>query len=171
MNKMKKKKIHSEKPRKKFLRPSWDDYFMKLAEFTAKRSTCLRHAVGAVLVKDKRILSTGYNGAPSGMAHCLEIGCVRDKLKIPSGTHHEICRAVHAEQNAVIQCAIYGASSKKSTIYVTHQPCTICTKILINAGIKRIVFEKAYPDEYSQSLLKEAGVKLEPWRPKKKKRK
>jgi len=155
---------------KKPFRPSWNEYFMRLAKYTTTRSTCLRHAVGAVLVRDKRILSTGYNGAPPGMKHCLEIGCIREELKIPSGTKHEICRAVHAEQNAIIQCAIYGASTKDSTIYVTHQPCTICTKILINAGVKRIVYKSPYPDEFAQSLLKEAGIKLEQWRPKKKKR-
>jgi len=164
-----KNKIHSEKPRKKIKRPNWDDYFMELARLVATRSTCLRHMVGAVLVKGKRILSTGYNGAPSGMAHCLEIGCIRDKQKIPSGTKHEICRAVHAEQNAIIQCAVYGVSSEDSVIYVTHQPCTICTKILINAGVKRIVYKEAYPDKFSQALLKEAGVKLEQWKPKRKK--
>lgn len=152
-------------------RPSWDDYFMEIVKEAATRSTCLRHNVGAVLVRDKRILSTGYNGAPAGMTHCLEIGCIRDKLKIPSGTKHEICRAIHAEQNAIIQCAIHGVSSKDSTIYITHQPCTICTKILINAGVKRIVFEKPYPDEYAESLLKEVRTKLEQWRPKKRRKK
>ncbi len=163
-----KDKIHSEKPRKKVSRPCWDDYFMGLAKLVATRSTCLRHAVGAVLVKNKRILSTGYNGAPQGMAHCLDIGCLRDKLKIPSGTRAEICRAVHAEQNAIIQCAVYGVSSQKSTLYTTHQPCTVCTKILIAAQVKRIVFEKPYPDEFAQTLLKEAGVKLEKWQKSKK---
>lgn len=161
-----KNKLHSEKKRSNLSRPSWDSYFMRLARLVASRSTCLRHAVGAVLVRDKRILSTGYNGAPSGMAHCLDIGCIRDKLKIPSGTRHEICRAIHAEQNVVIQCAVYGVSSWGSTLYVTHQPCTICTKILIAAGIKRIVYEKPYPDEFAQQLLEEAGVKLEQWQEK-----
>ncbi len=156
-----KTKIHSEKPRKNIKRPSWNDYFMSLAWLVASRSTCLRHSVGAVLVKNKRILSTGYNGAPPEMAHCLDIGCIRDKLKIPSGTRAEICRAVHAEQNAIVQCAVYGVSSRNSTLYVTHQPCTICTKILIAAGVKRIIFEKSYPDKFAQDLLKEAGVKLE----------
>ena len=158
--------------KKKASRPSWNEYFMKLVKSVAARSTCARHnrQVGSILVRGKRILATGYNGAPSGMKHCLEIGCIRDKLKIPSGTRHEICRAIHSEQNAVIQCAVYGVSSKGSTLYVTHQPCTICAKILINAGVKRIIYEKPYPDEFSQSLLKEAGVKLEQWRPKKKKR-
>jgi len=148
-------------------RPEWDDYFMELAKLVATRSTCLRREVGAVLVKDKRILATGYNGAPRGMNHCLEIGCLRDQLGIPSGTRAELCRAVHAEQNAIIQCAIYGVSSEGSTIFVTHQPCTICTKILINAGVKRIVYENPYPDEFAQQLLKEAGVKVEQWQKRK----
>jgi len=155
--------------KKKNSRPSWDDYFMRIAELVASRSTCLRHDVGAVLVKDKRILATGYNGSPRGMTHCLEIGCLRDKLKIPSGTRAEICRAVHAEQNAVVQCAVYGVPSEGSTIYVTHQPCAVCSKILISAGVKRIVYETPYPDEFAQSLLKEAKVKLEKWQPKQKK--
>jgi len=136
-------------------RPSWDDYFMRIAELLATRSTCLRHNVGAVLVRDKRILATGYNGAPLGMAHCLDIGCIRDKLKIPSGTKAEICRGVHAEQNAIIQCAVYGIPSKDSTIYCPHQPCTICTKILIAAGVKRIVYKEPSPDKFVQSFLKE----------------
>ncbi len=140
---------------------------MELARIVATRSTCLRHDVGAVLVRNKRILATGYNGAPRQMTHCLEVGCIRDKLGIASGTRAEICRAVHAEQNAIIQCAVYGVSSEESTIYVTHQPCTICTKILINAGVKRIVYDKPYPDEFAQQLLKETGVKLEQWRAKK----
>jgi len=148
-------------------RPSWDDYFMKIAELVATRSTCLRHDVGAVLVRDKRILATGYNGSPPGMAHCLEIGCIRDELKIPSGTRAEICRAVHAEQNAVVQCAAYGVSSKDSVIYCTHQPCTICTKVLITAGVKRIVYKEPYPDKFAESLIKETKIKLIKWKPKK----
>ena len=143
------------------IRPIWDEYFMKLAQLVATRSTCLRRQVGAVLVRDKRILATGYNGAPSGMAHCLDIGCIRDQLKISSGTRAEICQAIHAEQNAIIQCAVHGVPTGGSTIYVTHQPCTICTKILIGGGIKRIVYLDPYPDEFAQKLLKEAGVSLE----------
>ena len=164
---MKKDSLHSEKIIKRKNRPSWDDYFMNLAKLVATRTTCLRHAVGAVLVNEKRILATGYNGSPRGLAHCLEIGCLRDKLKIPSGTRAEICRAVHAEQNAIIQCAVYGISSENSTIYVTHQPCSVCSKILISAGVKRIVYETPYPDEFAQTLLKEAKVKIEKWLPKK----
>ena len=163
-----KQKLHSEKPSARKPRPSWDDYFMDLTNHVATRSTCLRHNVGAVLVRSKRILATGYNGAARGMGHCLDLGCLRDQLKIPSGTKHEICRAVHAEQNAIIQCAIYGVSSEDSTIYVTHQPCTICAKILINAGVKRIVYQKPYPDKFSQSLLIEAKVKLVQWQKTKK---
>lgn len=139
---------------------------MQLASLVATRSTCLRRNVGAVLVNNKRILATGYNGAPRGMKHCLEVGCIRDKMKIASGTRAELCRAVHAEQNTVIQCAIYGVSSEGSTIYITHQPCTICTKMLINAGIKRIVYKEPYPDEFSQQLLEESGVNLEQWQEK-----
>lgn len=148
-------------------RPGWDDYFMRLAKLVATRSTCLRRQIGAVLVKDKRILATGYNGAPRGMKHCLEIGCIRDKLSIASGTRQEICRAVHSEQNAIIQCAIYGVSSEGSTMYITNQPCTICTKMLINSGVKRIVYEQPYPDEFAQELLKESGVELVLWKQKK----
>lgn len=149
-------------------RPSWDDYFMQLARLVATRSTCVRRQVGAVLVNNKRILATGYNGAPRGLKHCLDVGCVRDEMGIPSGTRAEICRTTHAEQNAIIQCATYGGvSSEDSTIYVTHQPCSVCTKILINAGVKRIVYEQAYPDEFSLDLIKEAGIKLEQWKPEK----
>jgi len=166
---MKKKSIHSEKLRKIKNRPSWDEYFMELTKLVATRSTCLRHAVGAILVRDKRILATGYNGSPRGLAHCLEIGCLRDKLKIPSGTRAEICRAVHAEQNAIIQCAIYGVHSEESTIYTTHEPCSVCVKLLISAGIKRIVYEFPYPDEFARSLLKEAKIKVEKWQTKQKK--
>ena len=148
---------------KKRIRPSWDEYFIKLAQLVATRSTCLRRQVGAVLVRNKRVLATGYNGAPSGMAHCLDIGCIRDQLKIPSGTRAEICRGIHAEQNTIIQCAVHGVPTEGSTIYVTHQPCTICTKILIGAGVKRIIYLNPYPDKFAQDLLKEAGVELEKW--------
>lgn len=155
--------------KKKNSRPSWDQYFMDLAKLVAERSTCLRHKVGAVLVKDKRILATGYNGSPPGMAHCLEVGCIRDKMKIPSGTRAEICRAVHAEQNAIIQCATYEVSSKEATLYTTHQPCTICTKMIIAAGIKKIVYDHPYPDKFAQSLLRETGVKVQKWKEKSRK--
>lgn len=142
---------------------------MDLARLVAERSTCLRHKVGAVLVKDKRILATGYNGSPPGMAHCLDVGCIRDKMKIPSGTRAEICRAVHAEQNAIIQCATYEVSSSGATLYSTHQPCTICTKMIIAAGVKKIIYDNSYPDKFAQSLLKETRVKFQKW-PEKNKR-
>ena len=142
-------------------RPTIDDYFLNIAEVVATRSTCLRRKIGAVLVKDKRIISTGYNGAPSGAAHCLDIGCIRDRKKIESGTMHEMCRAVHAEQNAVIQAALHGVSTRGATLYCTHQPCVICAKILINAGIVRVVFSRPYPDKNALKYFEEAGVVVE----------
>lgn len=141
-------------------RPSWDEYFMEMAELAAKRSTCLRRNVGAVIVKDKRAIATGYNGAPSGIKHCGEIGgCLREKMNVPSGERHELCRALHAEQNAIIQAAKTGSQIEGATIYITHQPCVICAKMLINAGIKRIVVKEGYPDEMSKEILEEAGLK------------
>lgn len=142
------------------MRPSWDSYFMEIAEVVAQRSTCLRGKVGAVIVKDKRILTTGYNGAPSGLAHCREVGCTRQKLGIPSGQRHELCRGIHAEQNAIIQAAVWGISIKGGTMYSTVQPCSLCAKMLINAGIVKIVYKGEYPDKLSLSLLQEAGVEL-----------
>ncbi|MDD2653531.1 MAG: cytidine/deoxycytidylate deaminase family protein [Candidatus Omnitrophica bacterium] len=145
----------------KHVRPSWDEYFLEVAELVSKRATCLRRHVGAVLVKDKRILATGYNGAPSGIKHCLDDGdCLRVKLGIPSGQRHELCRGLHAEQNVLIQAALHGISTKDSILYLTNQPCIICAKMLINAGIKEIVFSDGYPDEMSRSLLKEAKIIL-----------
>ena len=141
-------------------RPSWDEYFMEMAELAATRSTCLRRNVGAVIVKDRRAIATGYNGAPSGIKHCGEIGgCLRQKLNVPSGERHELCRALHAEQNAIIQAAAMGSAIEGATIYITHQPCAICAKMLINAGIKRIVVKEGYPDEMAQEILAEAGLK------------
>src|SRR3989339_1624501 len=122
-----------------YSRPSWDEYFLKLALLVAERSTCLRHHVGAVLVRERRILSTGYNGAPSGLKDCLELGCLRDELGIPSGERHEICRGIHAEQNVIIQAALHGVSLEGATIYCTHTPCNLCAKMLVNARIKRFV--------------------------------
>lgn len=142
------------------MRPSWDEYFMNIVELVKTRSTCLRRQVGALIVKDKRILTSGYNGAPVGCKHCLEIGCMRDKLGIPSGQRHELCRATHAEQNAIVQAAYSGTSVKDSTMYVTTQPCVLCAKLLINAGIAKIVFKGDYPDELSMELLQEAGVRV-----------
>ncbi|MBU0709616.1 MAG: cytidine/deoxycytidylate deaminase family protein [Candidatus Omnitrophica bacterium] len=146
--------------RKTYRRPSWDEYFLEMASLVAKRATCLRRRVGAVIVKDKRILATGYNGVPSGLKHCLDVGCIRKKLKIPSGERHELCRALHAEQNALIQASLYGVSLKGSILYATNQPCVICAKMLINAGIKEIVAGSGYPDTMAKDFLKEAKIKL-----------
>lgn len=143
------------------MRPDWDKYFMDIAELTAKRSTCLRRNVGAVLVKENRIMSTGYNGAPRNLKHCVEIGCLRDKLGVESGERHELCRGIHAEQNTIIQAAIIGVSIKESILYTTSQPCILCTKMLINAGITKIVYKGKYPDKLSLEMLKEAEIDLE----------
>lgn len=140
------------------MRPSWDEYFMEIVELIKTRSTCIRRQVGALIVKDKRILSTGYNGAPSECVHCTQTGCLRDQLKIPSGQRHELCRGIHAEQNAIVQAAYSGTSVKDGILYVTHQPCVMCAKMAINAGIKKIVFKGDYPDELSMKLLEEAGI-------------
>jgi dCMP deaminase len=141
-------------------RPSWDEYFLEVASLVSKRSTCLRRHVGAVLVKDKKMLATGYNGAPSGVRHCTQTGCLRAELKIPSGQRHELCRGLHAEQNVLLQAALYGVSTKDSILYVTNQPCVICAKMLINAGIKEIVISDGYPDELSKNFLKEAKIRI-----------
>lgn len=141
-------------------RPSWDEYFLELAHLVARRTTCLRRSVGAVLVKDKRILATGYNGAPTGLAHCLDIGCLREKLGIPSGQRQELCRGLHAEQNVLVQAALYGISTKDSTLYITNQPCIICAKMLINAGVKEIIASAGYPDKMALDFLKEAKIKI-----------
>ena len=142
-------------------RPSWDEYFMEMAKLTARRSTCLRRHVGAVIVKDRHIVATGYNGSPRGLAHCEERGgCMREKLGIPSGQRHELCRALHAEQNAIIQAATLGQSVEGATIYITHQPCVICAKMIINAGIEKIIVEEGYPDQLSVEILEEAGLKI-----------
>jgi len=141
-------------------RPSWDEYFLEMSALVAKRSTCLRRSVGAVIVKEKRILATGYNGAPSGLKHCVEVGCIRKKLNIPSGERHELCRALHAEQNALIQACLHGISVKGGTLYATTQPCVICAKMLINAGIKEIVIADGYPDKMAMSFLKQAKIKI-----------
>ena len=143
------------------MRPDWDTYFMCFTKLVATRSSCLRRSVGAVLVKDKRILATGYNGAPAGMAHCEEAGCLRDQLHIPSGERHELCRGLHAEQNAIIQAARQGTEIKDSTLYCTTAPCSLCAKMLINAGVTRIVYEGSYPDERAMAFFAEAGVKVE----------
>jgi len=144
----------------KIERPDWDRYFMEIAELVSKRSTCLRRKVGAVIVKDKRILATGYNGAPTGLPHCDEVGCIREKLKIPSGERHELCRGLHAEQNAIIQAAYHGVSIKDSVMYVTCHPCSVCVKMIINAGIKEVVIKEGYPDKLASQLLKESKIKI-----------
>jgi dCMP deaminase len=140
------------------MRKSWDDYFMSIAELVATRSTCLRRHVGAVIVKDKRILTTGYNGAPGGTAHCEDVGCLREILNVPAGERHEICRGIHAEQNAIIQAATFGVNISGGLIYSTHQPCFICTKMLINAHIANIIYKEEYPDELAVAMLREAGI-------------
>jgi dCMP deaminase len=146
------------------MRPPWDDYFMEIAHVVAKRSTCLRRQVGALLVSGRRILATGYNGPPQGLKHCGELGgCYREKMGIPSGQRQELCRAVHAEQNAVIQAAIHGVALQNVTLYCTTQPCVTCAKILINANVRRIVYAGDYPDEFAAELLEEAGVELVRW--------
>lgn len=145
------------------MRPSWDEYFIEIARQVATRSTCLRRHVGAVIVRDKRILATGYNGAPRGLAHCDVVGCLREKLGIPSGQRQEICRGLHAEQNAIIQAALHGISTDGAMIYVTHQPCITCAKMIINAGIVRVISANSYPDELAREMLAEAGIPLEEW--------
>lgn len=141
-------------------RPSWETYFMNITNLVAERSTCLRRAVGAVIVKDKRILSTGYNGAPTGLKHCLEVGCLRQKLGIESGKMHELCRGIHAEQNAIIQAAYHGVSVRGAVIFCTNQPCSICARMIINAGIERIYYQSGYADPLAIELLEEARVEL-----------
>ena len=142
-------------------RPTWDEYFMEMASVAAKRSTCLRRSVGAVIVKNKQILASGYNGTPMGLPHCEEVGCLREQLKVPSGKCHELCRGVHAEQNAITQAAYHGVSVKGATLYCTHQPCVVCTKMLINAGIERIVYANPYPDELAQEMMGQSKIKIE----------
>lgn len=143
------------------MRVSWDEYFMEISEVVKTRATCLRRQVGAVIVKDNRIITTGYNGSPSGLKHCTELGgCEREKLGIPSGQRHELCRALHAEQNAIIQASKLGISTDGATIYVTVQPCVICAKMIINAGIVRIVYKGDYPDLLAKQILDEASIEI-----------
>ena len=143
-------------------RPSWDEYFMEIAQLVAKRSNCARRKVGAVITVDNQIVSTGYNGAPKGLYHCQDQGgCLREVSQIESGMRQEVCRAVHAEQNAIISAAVKGVSIKGGTLYVNTYPCSICARLIINSGIKRVVYDQNYPDDFSRSLLEEAGVKLE----------
>lgn len=145
----------------KLTRPDADEYFLKISSVVAERATCLRHHVGAVAVKDKHILATGYNGAPSGAKDCLELGCLRDELKIPSGTRHEICRGIHAEQNVIIQASLHGVSLEGSTIYATHTPCILCAKMLANAKIKRFVSFGSYNDDGFLDLFREVGIEID----------
>ena len=142
-------------------RPTWDEYFMEMADLARKRTTCLRRGVGAVIVKDNRVLATGYNGVPKGLKHCEETGCMRQQMNVPSGQRHELCRGLHAEQNAIIQAACMGQSIEGSTLYCTTRPCVICTKMIINAGIKRIVISENYPDPLAEEMLQEAGIPVE----------
>ncbi|NLA10944.1 MAG: cytidine deaminase [Firmicutes bacterium] len=141
-------------------RPSWDRYFFEIARVVASRSTCLRRRVGALLVLDKRILATGYNGAPAGLAHCADTGCLREKRQVPAGERHELCRGLHAEQNAIIQAAVHGVAIEGASLYCTHFPCVVCAKMLINAKIRQVHVAEPYPDALSRELLDEAGVAL-----------
>jgi len=143
------------------MRPSWDEYFIKMAELVAERSTCLRRQVGAVAVRDNHILSTGYNGAPAGIEHCEKLGCMRRLLEVPSGERHELCNGVHAEQNVIIQASLHGVSLTDSTLYCTHSPCSICAKMLINAGVRRIVCKNYYADEMALTFLRHTNIDLE----------
>ncbi|MBP2652687.1 MAG: ComEB: ComE operon protein 2 [Firmicutes bacterium] len=140
------------------IRPSWDQYFMDICAVVASRSTCLRRQVGAVIVKEKRLLTSGYNGAPQGLDHCEITGCLRNEQEVPSGQRHELCRGTHAEQNAIVQAALHGVAIAGATLYCTHQPCSGCTKMIINAGIKRVVYLHAYPDKLAEQLLRSAGI-------------
>ncbi|NIO05098.1 MAG: cytidine deaminase [Proteobacteria bacterium] len=141
-------------------RLSWDEYFMEITKLVARRSTCLRRQVGAILVKDKKILATGYNGAPVGLDHCIDVGCLRQELNVPSGERHELCRGLHAEQNAIIQAAFHGVSIQGATVYCTNLPCSICIKMIINAGIRDVVYLDGYADDLSLDLIQRSGVKL-----------
>ena len=142
-------------------RPSWDEYFMEITKLVATRSTCLRRKVGAIFVRDKRILATGYNGAPKGLKHCEEIGCLRERLKIPSGERHELCRGVHAEQNAIVQAATSGVNLEGATLYSTTYPCILCSKLIINARVKKVIYLEGYPDQLATEMLDEAGIVVE----------
>ena len=139
-------------------RPSWNEYFMDITRLVARRSTCMRRQVGAVMVKEKNILATGYNGTPSGIKHCDVTGCLREQLNVPSGERHELCRGLHAEQNAIIQAARHGVNISGSILYCTNSPCIICTKMLINAGIRKVVYLEGYSDNLSVAMLDEAGI-------------
>jgi len=142
-------------------RPSWDEYFMEIARVVSTRSTCIRRKVGAVLVLERRLLATGYNGTPVGLTHCIESGCMRERLNVPSGERHELCRGLHAEQNAIIQAAIHGVAIKGATLYCTTFPCIVCAKMLVNAGICAIYLSSDYPDALAKEIFSEAGLNVE----------
>ena len=142
-------------------RPSWNQYFMGITELVAQRSTCLRRQVGALLVRDNRIVATGYNGVPTGLSHCLDVGCLREQQGIPSGERHELCRGLHAEQNAIIQAAIHGFSVEGATLYRTNLPCSICAKMLINIRLEKVYYKEGYPDSLTSMLMSEAGIIME----------
>ena len=142
-------------------RPSWDQYFMDITRLVATRSTCLRRQVGAILVKERNILATGYNGVPSGITHCDAEGCLRVRLNVPSGERHELCRGLHAEQNAIIQAARHGININGATLYCTTMPCIICTKMIINAGIGKVVYGEGYTDDLAREMIREAGIEVE----------
>jgi len=144
-------------------RPDWDTYFISIAHLVSTRSTCLRRQVGAVMVRDKQILTTGYNGVPQGITHCTPESCLRSLKNIPSGQQQELCRGLHAEQNAIIQAALHGVSTKGATLYCTHKPCILCAKMLINAGVVRVVYQNFYPDPLADEMLKEAGIEMCIW--------
>ena len=146
-------------------RPSWDQYFMDITRLVANRSTCLRRQVGAILVKDRNILATGYNGVPSGISHCDALGCLRERLKVPSGERHELCRGLHAEQNAIIQAARHGINIDGSALYCTTMPCIICTKMIINAGITTVIYAEGYADELAREMLTETAIKISQFTP------
>ena len=141
-------------------RPSWDQYFMDITRLVATRSSCLRRQVGALLVKDRNILATGYNGVPTGISHCEATGCLRERLKVPSGERHELCRGLHAEQNAIIQAAKHGTNIDGATLYCTTMPCIICTKMIINAGITKVIYGEGYADELAREMIAEAAIEV-----------
>ncbi|HSW35227.1 MAG TPA: cytidine/deoxycytidylate deaminase family protein [Candidatus Limnocylindrales bacterium] len=139
-------------------RPEWGNYFLQIASVVASRSSCMRRQVGALLVLNKRILTTGYNGTPSGLRHCQEAGCLREQLKVPSGERHELCRGLHAEQNAIIQAAIHGVAIQGADLYCTHYPCAVCAKMLVNAGVRNLILFENYPDQLAKEIFAEAGI-------------
>jgi len=141
-------------------RPSWTEYFMRITEDVARRAICVKRKVGAIIVKDNHILSTGYNGAPKGFKHCTEETCIRKQMSVPSGQRHELCRGLHAEQNAIIQAAVQGVKIEGGTMYCTYQPCVICVKMMINAGIKKLIYSGGYPDELAAEMLKESKIEV-----------